>query len=478
MRLGWRLLLAFALVIGAAAFAVARVFVAGITPNVREVMEDGLVDTAHLLAEVATSDLAAMPIGGTLDGSALARSIQAYRARSVNAPIWGVAKQSLDLRVYVTDRQGRVVFDSAEPSAVGQDYSRWRDVARTLRGQYGARATLQRPGDDSSSVLYVAAPVRHQGELLGVLTVAKPESTVAEFVQRTEGKMLWTGVGLLTLISTVGVFVTWRTVREVRRLRHYALCVGDPACDAGASLRPPTLPGELGELAQALERMRQRLAGRRQLERDVQGLKQQLQAPLKALGDAARELPELPARQTITTQVEQLRQLTERLLALARLESQAGLTKPVPVALLDLSEQVLAGYFARLQQREVRVTWRAREAVQVSGDAGMLATALSNLLLNAYQYAPAGSTLELSVSRQGREAVWSVRDCGPGVTTDGLSQLGQRFVASPNPLDGRQGSGLGLALVAQVAALHGGHWRAERAEPGLRVSLNLPALAK
>lgn len=172
MRLGWRLLLAFALVIGAAAFAVARVFVAGITPNVREVMEDGLVDTAHLLAEVATSDLAAMPAGGTLDGSALARSIQAYRTRSVNAPIWGVAKQSLDLRVYVTDRQGRVVFDSAEPSAVGQDYSRWRDVARTLRGQYGARATLQRPGDDSSSVLYVAAPVRHQGELLGVLTLS------------------------------------------------------------------------------------------------------------------------------------------------------------------------------------------------------------------------------------------------------------------------------------------------------------------
>ncbi|MFM2328729.1 MAG: hypothetical protein RLZZ494_832 [Pseudomonadota bacterium] len=476
MKLGWRLLLAFALVIGAAAFAVARVFVAGITPNVREVMEDGLVDTAHLLAEVATSDLAAMPAGGTLDGSALAHSIQAYRARSVNAPIWGVAKQSLDLRVYVTDRQGRVVFDSAEPSAVGQDYSRWRDVARTLSGQYGARATLQRPEDDRSSVLYVAAPVRHQGELLGVLTVAKPESTVAEFVQRTENKMLWTGVGLLTLISAVGAVVTWRTVREVRRLRHYAQCVGDPACDASASLRPPALPGELGELARALERMRQRLAGRRQLERDVQGLKQQLQTPLKALADAARGLPEHPTRQAIVTQVEQLRQLTERLLALARLESQAGLTQPTPIDLLALSEQVLAGYFARLQQRHVQVVWQAREAVQVPGDAAMLSMALSNLLLNAYQYAPAGSTLELGVSRQGPEAVWCVRDHGPGVSADVLPQLGQRFFALPNPLDDRQGNGLGLALVAQVAALHGGRWQAEPAAPGLRVRLILPRL--
>lgn len=478
MRLGWRLLLAFALVIGAAAFAVARVFVAGITPNVREIMEEGLVDTAHLLAEVAANDLAAMPAGGTLDGSALAHSVQAYRARSVNAPIWGVAKQSLDLRVYVTDRQGRVVFDSAEPSAVGQDYSRWRDVARTLRGQYGARATRQHPGDEASSVLYVAAPVRHQDELLGVLTVAKPESTVAEFVQRTEHKMLWTGIGLLTLIVAVGAVVTWRTVREVRRLRQYAVCVGDPSCDASASLRPPTLPGELGELARALERMRQRLAGRRQLERDVQGLKHQLQAPLKALGDAAREGPEHPGRQAIITQVEQLQLLTERLLALARLESQASLAQPAPVALLDVSEQVLAGSFARLQQRGVRVTWLAREAVQVSGDAAMLSMAFSNVLLNASQYAPAGSTLTLSLSRQGDEGVWSVRDEGPGVPAEVLPQLGQRFFALPNPLGDRQGSGLGLAIVAQVMALHSGRWQAERADPGLRVRLILPLLVK
>ena len=106
----------------------------------------------------------------------------------------------------------------------------------------------------------------------------------------------------------------------------------------------------------------------------------------------------------------------------------------------------------------------------------MLSMALSNLLLNAYQYAPAGSTLELGVSRQGPEAVWCVRDQGPGVSADVLSQLGQRFFALPNPLDDRQGNGLGLALVAQVAALHGGRWQAEPAAPGLRVRLILPRL--
>ena len=59
MRLGIRLLFAFFLINGIAAFFVLRVFTAEIKPSVREVMEDMMVDTAYLLAELASEDLAA-----------------------------------------------------------------------------------------------------------------------------------------------------------------------------------------------------------------------------------------------------------------------------------------------------------------------------------------------------------------------------------------------------------------------------------
>ena len=65
-----------------------------------------------------------------------------YATRPIDAGIWGFSKQSLDFRVYVTDHQGRVLFDS-ENQAVGADYSQWRDVARTLRGDQKVSITYR-----------------------------------------------------------------------------------------------------------------------------------------------------------------------------------------------------------------------------------------------------------------------------------------------------------------------------------------------
>ena len=76
-----------------------RVFTAEIKPSVREVMEDMMEGT--------------------------------YASRPIDAGIWGVAKQSLDYRIYVTDATGRVLFDSAG-LAVGQGFSQWRDHVRAL----------------------------------------------------------------------------------------------------------------------------------------------------------------------------------------------------------------------------------------------------------------------------------------------------------------------------------------------------------
>ncbi|RYF70924.1 MAG: two-component system sensor histidine kinase CreC, partial [Comamonadaceae bacterium] len=149
MRLGIRLLFGFFLVTGLAAFFVLRVFMAEVKPSVREVMEDMMVDTANILAELASDDLAS----GNMASGRFAEQVRGYARRPVNAQIWGLSKQSLDLRVYVTDNRGKVLFDS-ENIATGQDYSQWRDVARTLRGEYGARSTRQTEEDDTSSVMY------------------------------------------------------------------------------------------------------------------------------------------------------------------------------------------------------------------------------------------------------------------------------------------------------------------------------------
>ncbi len=483
MKLGLRLLLGFFLITGLAAFFVLRVFVLEVRPSVREVMEDMLVDTANLLAELAHADLAKMPPGGTLADTHFALSVRQYASRPIDVKIWDLDKNTLDYRVYVTDASGRVVFDSGLPngaSAVGQDYSRWRDVALTLGGRYGARATQEVQTDELTSVMYVAAPVLDNGKVIGVLTVAKAVNTVAPFVARAERRILLQGAWLLGLSLLIGVLVTSWIVWSVRKLRHYAQEV-----QFGERRAPPQLSGELGELAVAMGAMRDRLEGREHLEQTVRALTHELKSPLAAIAGAAELLQDdLPLAdralftRQIRDQVERQRLLVERMLELSKLEKRRVLDHGAALDLGDCADAAINATQDRARQRHVTLRWAQREAAPLQGEAELLKLAISNLLENAIDFAPANTTIDVSVVQQDKTLRLTVRDNGPGVPDYAMPRLGQRFFSTARPaVDGeteRRGSGLGLAIVQEVMALHGGRLELANAEPGLRASLVMP----
>jgi hypothetical protein len=100
------------------------------------------------------------PVQGSLCARIRCADLQCHKAR-------------VELRVYVADRQGSVVYDSTGQS-LGKDFSQWRDVRLTLQGEYGARTTLDLPGDPDSAVMYVAAPVRWTGQAVARSSAASP----------------------------------------------------------------------------------------------------------------------------------------------------------------------------------------------------------------------------------------------------------------------------------------------------------------
>ena len=462
MRLGIRLLFGFFLVTGLAAFFTLRVFVAEVKPSVREVMEDMMVDTANILAELAGDDLAA----GAIAEGRFAAHVRNYARRPIDAQIWGMAKQSLDFRVYVTDAGGKVVFDS-ENVATGQDYSRWRDVALTLRGEYGARATREVQQDDRSSVMYVAAPVQRDGKIIGVLTVAKPMSTIQAFIDRAERKILLSGALLLVLSLAIGVAVTLWVVWSIRKLRRYANAVGQ-----GEKPAVPQIPGELGDLAMAVDAMRLKLEGHEYIEDYVRALTHELKSPLAAIRSAGEllndELPEDARREfsgQVLAQSGRMQALVDRMLELTKLEQRH--------AQVERERLLWSGV---LQPFEVAAGSRAQHVVEVvispehagvHAEPGLLGLALSNLLENARSFAPEGSAITLEA---GPDRI-AVQDSGPGVPDYALSRLGDRFFSTVRPDGHTKGSGLGLAIVRQIMLLHGGRMVVRNTHPGLRVEL-------
>ncbi|KAF1691438.1 two-component system sensor histidine kinase CreC [Pseudoxanthomonas koreensis] len=476
MRLGLRLFLGFFLIVGLAAFFVMRVFVDEVKPGVRQAMESTLVDTANVLAAMAAGDLKA---GRIADGR-FAADLARVRRRDPQASIWDFPKRSIEYRVTITDVRGIVVFDS-EGRDLGRDNSRWNDVYRTLRGEYGARSSPEAPGSERT-VMHVAAPVLDPdapGILLGVLTVAKPNHSLEPFIQASQRSILRQGAWLVGLSALVGLLMTGWLMRGIGRLNRYAQAVaaGEPVPP------PPSRRDEIGDLGRALEDMRRKLEGKAYVEQYVQSLTHEMKSPLAAIRGAAELLQEpLPEAErqrfagSIREQQARLTETIDKLLALAEVEQHGWLQRREPVDLAALLRDAAAALEPRLAADglQLQIEGTAGQAT-VRGDAFLLRQALANLLDNALAFSPPGGTVVLGLDVEGDRARLRVRDSGPGVPEYAATRVFERFYSLPRPGNGQRSSGLGLPFVREVARLHGGEaWLRNHEAGGAEAGLSLP----
>lgn len=454
MKIGLRILLGYFLIVGLAAVLVARVFVQEVKPGVRQAMEDTLVDTAWVLARLATEDFLA---GRIADGD-FARDLRGIGSGEVDAEIWRLRKRRVDYRVYITDEKGIVVFDSSG-RALGEDYSRWNDVYLTLRGRYGARSSKSDPNDEGSSVMHVAAPIKDGERIVGSLTVAKPNAAMQPFIERSQAIVQRWGFVLMGGAFLIGLAMTGWLSHALGRLTAYARAVAD-----GKRVAAPGGAGEIGELSRALERMRAQLDGRDYAERYVHTLTHEMKSPLAAIRGAAELLddagmaPDVHARfvGNIRAQAMRLTELIDQLLALAALEQQPALQQIEAIDAAALVREVVALCEARPAQRDQRVRLVLDGSPVVQGDRFLLRQALTNLLDNALDFSPDGAEVVIGLRRDGNWVEFRVEDSGAGVPEYAQARVFERFYSLPRHAGGPRSSGLGLCFVREIAQLHHG----------------------
>lgn len=472
MRLGIRIFLVYALFIGLTGYFVLNTVMKEVRPGVRQSTEETLVDTANLLAEVLREDVS----NGTLSQSHFPEVLKAYGLRQPGATIWGMPKNQVNNRIYVTDAKGIVLLDSSG-EAVGQDYSRWNDVLLTLRGQYGARSTRSDPNDPNTSVMHVGAPIRDNGQIIGVVTVAKPNSSLQPYVDRTERRLLWYGAGLVVLGLLFAALLSWWLSKSLRRLTDYAQAVSE-----GRRVELPHYRGgELRQLSAAVEHMRTQLEGKAYVERYVHTLTHELKSPLAAIRGAAELLHEdMPIEQrrrfigNIDSESARVQQLIERLLNLAMVEQRQALEEHVAVPLADLINEVLSAQGARIERKQLNIEQLIAEDVKVTGERFLLRQAFANLLENALDFTPDHGTLRFVAERDGEQWKVSLFNSAQPIPDYALPRLSERFYSLPRPDSGRKSTGLGLNFVEEVVQLHGGALQIGNVEGGVLVSLWLP----
>ncbi len=474
MPLGVRIFAVYFLFVGMAGWFVLSTVMDEIRPGVRQSTEETLVDTAHLLAEILRDEVRA----GNLAQSHLPALLEAYGRRQPRANIWGLTKNQVNHRIYVTDAGGKVLLDSSG-RAVGQDYSRWNDVYLTLRGEYGARSTREDPDNPDSSVMYVAAPILDGERIIGVVSVAKPNRTLLPYIERSQRRLGWLGAGMIALGLLIGALLAWWLSAALGKLTRYARAIS-----AGRRAELPRVgTGELGQLAAAVEHMRSELEGKAYVERYVHTLTHELKSPLAAIRGAAELLDgEMPAaqRQRFVANIQQesarLQQLIERLLHLAQVEQRQGLEERVEVPLAALVDELVQAQQARITAGGLRVERALDPALRLRGERFLLRQAIANLLDNALDFTPPGGMIRFAAERCGVFVELSLFNQGDAIPDYALTRLTERFYSLPRPGGGRKSSGLGLNFVQEVAGLHGGELAIGNVEGGVLARLKLPGV--
>ncbi len=285
--------------------------------------------------------------------------------------------------------------------------------------------------------------------------------------------------GLAALLALLtGLAVARRITRPINRLIAVtrAMDGGDRAARAGAI----RAPGELRELAAAFDHMADTLDREDQIRRDVvAGVAHELRTPIAVLQAGHEALLDGVAQPTpgelssLRDEVLRLARMVDDLQTLAAADAAVLQLNRRPCDLADIAAAAADSLARRFEAADIELD-RRLSRVPVLADPRWLHQVVTNLLTNALKFTPAGGRVTVVTGQAEADAVLRVADTGAGIPAEELPRIFDRFWRGQGAAR-TSGSGIGLAIAAELARAHGGQLTAVSTEgQGTTMTLTLP----
>ena len=348
---------------------------------------------------------------------------------------------------------------------------------RLPSGKTSGRITV--PGGDGvdPAELYVRTQQLPTGETLIV-------GTKVDWIDNVQDKILTafaSALGLIAVLALVGGL--WLSSSFLARLDAMTRTASSIIGGDFSSRIPVSGRGDdFDQLGAAFNTMLDRLAATMESLRQVSNdIAHDLRTPLARLRqtlDQAQRSANSPAEveAAFTTAGEQVDDILATFAALLRIAQIESGARKRGFANLDLAALArgLAEDFRSVAEDRRQVLRCSADAPQmINGDCDLLTQLIVNLIENAIRHTPEGADIVVTVAGSGAEVVLSVADNGPGVPESERVRIFDRFYRIETSRT-TAGNGLGLALVAAIADLHGASVSAADAVPGLAVTVRFP----
>lgn len=330
-----------------------------------EAVEESLNDTAHLLASLLERELSQTNDSlEKISERIFFPIMRTITQKDLNSKIFEITKKKVDLQLYVTNERGIVIYDS-EKLKKGQDYSKKNDVYLTLQGKYGARSSLL---FGSEKGLFIAAPIRNSGKIIGVLTIIKPKKSLIPFIESTR-KKFW-NLSLYVALSIIVLFISilYFLFSPIRKLSEYVSALRFQKRIPFPKISVPEIRG----LGEEMDRLFRELAGKEYVENYVQSMTHEIKSPLSSLLASCELIIENPDRlesliSNIQLEGKRIQTILEKLLELSSLENQSQLEKTPNLNLQDIVQETVVSSISEAVRKKIKLK-ELTETVYVEGN--------------------------------------------------------------------------------------------------------------
>ena len=365
-----------------------------------------------------------------------------------------------NLEIYLTDNTGKVIYDS-RGLILGRDMSNNTEVASALQGEHGVRKIPYDPNNEKplfdTKALYVSSPIFDQSNaIIGTLVAVKPI-----YFGKSSSQIYKYAFYIFFISLIIGGVASYIVSRDAKLLVKYTsrLSMGE---DATA---PNIHNDEFTRLLEAIEKLRNELELKDNVEEYINTLAHELRTPITGVRATAENLL-LPMDdkqrahfvQNILDSNKHMDKLVSRLLELSRIERREALKNVTALNIRSVVDNVLKAPIRvkTIANKEIKIEFDIESNGEILAEKLLLEQAIGNIINNAIDFSPKGGTITIKASETNTAVPIMVLDEGPGMPDHVLRKLFTRFFSVSRPDTGKRGNGLGLRFVRKIMQLHGG----------------------
>jgi heavy metal sensor kinase len=392
---------------------------------------------------------------------------------------------SAEGRLTILDSRGSPLYDTQVDALAIPN--QWEKVEVQAAVAGGEQHDIRVDPVVDDELLYVAAPIEHEGNAYGIVQLSIPTTEMWAQIRQAWLSLLGTALVVLIIAVVLSLWLAKSILEPVKALQKAAgrMAAGD--LDQRITV---DRYDELGQLAQSFNLLSARLQRFIEQQEDfVANASHELRTPLttiklrvEALLGGARHDPSIAERflSEIESELNRLSHLIDDLLTLSQVEVGLDALKMEKVDLPLLLGEAMATFWPRAEAGGVTLTMDAAPQLpEVKASPPHIRQVIDNLLDNALKYSSSGGLVTVSCRPANEQVIVSVTDTGQGIPTKDLPHVFERFYRSDksrsrSSAEGSTG-GLGLSIVRSIVNAHGGEVSIDSQEgKGTTVRFTLP----